>query len=133
MFKQPCQGLITNGYMCSMVPRKGAAGTLSIPFSGPTFGGAAGGDTVVHLVIRKSAKLDWRLAGSKVELSISAGACAGHLTEQAEDAGGMLRGAHQLLFNGEVLTAGKSLSSYGIQQGAVLELVRAPTPTCFLI
>ncbi len=37
-----------------------------------------GGDPIVHLVIRKSAKLDWRLAGSRVELAISADASGEH-------------------------------------------------------
>lgn len=103
----------------SVVLRNGSGSLSDFSAGGPAFGS----DTVVHLVIRKSAKIDWRLAGSKVELSISAGACAGRLTEKAEAAGGVLRGAHQLLYNGEVLVAGKSLGSYGIQQGAVLELV----------
>lgn len=108
----------------SVVLSNGGGGEVLGGFPG---GPAFGSDTVVHLVIRKSAKIDWRLAGSKVELSISAGACAGRLTEQAEAAGGVLRGAHQLLYNGEVLAAGKSLSSYGIQQGSVLELVSPET------
>ena len=37
-----------------------------------------GGDPIVHLIIRKSAKLDWRLAGSRVELAISADASGEH-------------------------------------------------------
>lgn len=116
--------LTRNCHARSVVLRNGGGALSALSAGGPAFGG----DAVVHLVIRKSAKLDWRLAGTKVELSISAGACAGRLTEQAEAAGGVLRGAHQLLYNGEVLAAGKSLSSYGIQQGAVLELVR-PRPS----
>jgi hypothetical protein len=87
------------------------------------------GDPIVHLVIRKSAKLDWQLAGSRVELAISSGASAGRLAEHAEAVAGVQSSAGsrlQLLYNGEVLPAGRALSSFGIPQGAVLDLVSCP-------
>lgn len=54
---------------------------------------------------------------------------AGRLAEHAEAVGGVQSAAGsrlQLLYNGEVLPAGRALSSFGIPHGAVLDLVSAP-------
>ena len=103
--------------------------TTTAAAAAPSTPVSPGGDPIVHLVIRKSAKLDWQLAGSRVELAISAGASAGRLAEHAEAVAGVQSSAGsrlQLLYNGEVLPAGRALSSFGIPQGAVLDLVSFP-------
>ena len=57
---------------------------------------------------------------------------AGRLAEHAEAVGGVQSAAGsrlQLLYNGEVLPAGRALSSFGIPHGAVLDLVGWPVIT----
>ncbi|CAL8472363.1 g11906 [Coccomyxa elongata] len=77
---------------------------------------------VVHLVVRRTAKVSWSAQGNEFELSISASDSAETVKRRAEAVSGLAFDSHQLVHNGEVLSS-KSLAEYGVQKGSVLELV----------
>ncbi|CAL5224925.1 g7694 [Coccomyxa viridis] len=78
--------------------------------------------TVVHLVVRHTAKVKYSVQGSNFELSISASDTAETVKRRAEAVSGLPFDSHQLLHNGKVLS-GRPLAEYGVHKGSVLELV----------
>lgn len=83
---------------------------------------------VVHLVVRRDAKVAWQATGdNQFELSITTTDTAESVKRKIEAVNGLPADSHKLVYNGHVLSSSKSLSEYGIQQGAVLELVPVPS------
>ena len=77
---------------------------------------------VVHLVIRR-AKVDWQSSKECFELTISTSEDAESVKHKVEAQHGLPANSHALVYNGLALSASKSLASYGITKGSVLELV----------
>ena len=93
--------------------------------------GTPAGESVVHLVIQRPAKLGWHHAqDNNFELSITRRDTAETVKRKLEDHHGLPADSHSLLYNGKVLSCSKPLLQYGIDKGSVLELAPfEPSPT----
>lgn len=93
--------------------------------------GTPAGESVVHLVIQRPAKLGWHhTQDNNFELSITRGDTAETVKRKLEDHHGLPADSHSLLYNGKVLSSSKPLLQYGIDKGSVLELAPfEPSPT----
>lgn len=87
-------------------------------------------NTIIHLMVRKSAKVNWRHVGDdKFELTISSLDTVDTLKRKIEAVNWDFEAEkHNVVFSGQVLKGGKPLSSYGIGKGSVVELVPLSPP-----
>ena len=84
---------------------------------------------VIHLVIRRTAKLAWQSTGDNhVELAISSSETADSIARRVEAQKGLPAGSTSLLYQGKVLSSSKPLASYGVEKGSVLELIPVEVP-----
>lgn len=82
------------------------------------------GRAVVHLMVHKSAKVNWRnIKEDKFELSISSSETVDSLMKKIEAANGIALEPASILVDGEPLASGQPLAAYGISKGSKLELV----------
>lgn len=87
-------------------------------------------NTIVHLMVRKSAKVNWRPVGEdRFELAISSQDTADTLKKKLEAVSlGFSGEHHNVVFSGQVLSNGKPLTSYGVCKGSVIELIPLSPP-----
>lgn len=113
--------------------------TALAPFHATNTLTAHGGRAIVHLMVHKSAKVQWRHVGAAgadgsgagddtFELSISNCETVDSLLRKIEaaSADGLSlgeAGTHRVLYDGQELASGRPLNSYGIGKGSVLELL----------
>lgn len=82
------------------------------------------GRAVVHLMVHKSAKVNWRnIKEDKFELSISSSETVDSLMKKIEAANGISLEPASVFVDGEPLASGRPLAAYGISKGSRLELV----------
>jgi hypothetical protein len=82
------------------------------------------GRAVVHLMVHKSAKVNWRnIKEDKFELSISSSETVDSLMKKIEAANGIALEPASIFVDGEPLASGQPLAAYGINKGSRLELV----------
>ena len=84
-----------------------------------------------HLQIIRRPKVNYSIKKDSFDLTITATDDIQTIKDKIEAQQGLPAASHALLLNGQRLLASKSLESYGIQPGAVLELapVEPSTPT----
>jgi hypothetical protein len=76
------------------------------------------GKAVVHLVVHKSAKVNWHhKSENKFELSISSSDTVDTLMRKIEAANGLALEAGEVLLDGQPLAPGQPLAAYGITKG----------------
>eukprot|EP00878_Enallax_costatus_P000279 GHUV01000350.1.p1 GENE.GHUV01000350.1~~GHUV01000350.1.p1 ORF type:complete len:646 (+),score=230.80 GHUV01000350.1:469-2406(+) len=82
------------------------------------------GRAVVHLMVHKSAKVNWRnIKDDKFELSISSSETVDSLMKKIEAVNGIALEPASILVDGEPLASGQPLAAYGISKGSRLELI----------
>jgi hypothetical protein len=79
-------------------------------------------DSVVHLVIRRP-KVECQVHKDSFELVITSDDDVESIQKRAEAYHGLPADSHSLVWQGQRLSASKSLASYGVKEGSVLELV----------
>lgn len=99
----------------------GSRGTAPAPAE---CGGNHHGRAVVHLMVHKSAKVNWRnIKEDKFELSISSSETVDSLMKKIEAANGIALEPESVFVDGEPLASGQPLAAYGISKGSRLELM----------
>eukprot|EP00210_Caulerpa_lentillifera_P004603 g4389.t1 len=86
------------------------------------------GDPIVHLIIRKSTKLQcYHLKDDGFEINVSTGTTVEEVKSKIEElTDGFQAHEHNVIKEGNTLLPGMSLSEIGIKKGDVLELVQVP-------
>lgn len=80
--------------------------------------------SVIHLLIRKSAKVQWKhVKDDWFEVSIDSTDTVATIKRKIEQAASIVTDKYKFLCDGEVLTPSLPLVSYGVGKGSVLELV----------